>query len=179
MNEPDPSPVEALRVRLGEVAAALQGARALADARSRELQQDPTAARRKARNAATDQAELLDLQRARIEQDLAEAREVERQDRINEVLSEEGPIQQRAGAADDVVWRSLGEHEAALAAQLGCRQELRRLNMKLHQLGYEGEALQLAPRPRQPEYKRRVAALEAAYSKATHPLSVMPVRMGE
>jgi hypothetical protein len=94
-------------------------------------------------------------------------------------LNEQGPIQERASEADDAVWGSLAAHEGALAAQLEARQELRRLNARLHQLGYAGDALQVAVRPRQPEYRRRVAALEAAYSKATHPLGVMPVRIEE
>jgi hypothetical protein len=122
---------------------------------------------------------LIDLQIQRLRKDLSVAEEEARQDRLNELLNEQGPIQERAAAADEVVWRSLGEHEAALADQLGARQELRKLNAKLAGLGWQGEALQVAVRPKQPEYRRRIAALEAAYSKAAHPLGVMPVRRGD
>jgi hypothetical protein len=169
--------VAELRERLGAaeqaVVAALQAAQESAD----RLIQAPSVELVPARDLAKAEAEVASLEVERLRRELEQAREIERQDAIGELLTSQGPIQQRASEADDAVWGSLAAHEQALEAQLACRLELRRLNGRLHQLGYTGEALQLCVRPRQPEYNRRVAALQGQYAKISHPLSAMPPLM--
>jgi hypothetical protein len=181
MSATEATPVEALRARLSEVQAGLAGARALADARARELQHDPTAERQRARNEASDRAELLDLTIEKLRRDLVVEEQRAREAAISEALTSEGPIQDRVRQADDAVWLTLAAHEQALAAKLAGRTELQRLNAKLYQLGYGGgdgeHERQVCVRPRVGEYERRVAKLRDIYAKCAAPLPMLPVVM--
>jgi hypothetical protein len=128
------------------------------------------------RDELVSRAELAGLTADRLALDLKQAEQQATLEQIQELLASQSEIQQRAAEADDRLWRSLAEHEGALEGLLSARLELRRLNGRLHQLGYTGDALQLCPPPRVPEYKRRIGALEQSYGNATHPLGVIPVR---
>jgi hypothetical protein len=163
--------VEELRTKLSSTQAALAGARALADARARELQVDPTRQLQQARDEATGQCELLELTAEKLKLELAQAQESERAERQAALLASHGPILGEVVRAEERRLSSLAEHEAALAALLELRLRTRKLNGQLLQAGYQGDALQLNLRVDH-EYRRRIAKLEEAYNRAMHPLTI-------
>jgi hypothetical protein len=170
--------VEALQERLDEARSWQTHCAAQAAARAAQLEETPSVELVKLRDDAAAVAEVARLETAKVERELREAQERARQDVVNELLEGASAIQERASRQADRVWSSLAEHEEALAGLETARHELRRLNGKLHLAGYRGEALQLAARPQQPEYRRRIAKLEAAYARCTHPL-MLPSAPGE
>jgi hypothetical protein len=173
------SAVEMARQALGEAESWAAHCRAEAQRAADRLISEPSVELVQARDQARAQAEVADLELERVKRQLEQAQEQAREDAIGELLSGAGEIQTRASEADEALWRSLGEHEAALETVLGCRLELRRLNGRLAQLGYRGYALQLARKPRQGEYRRRIEGLQGQYSKVVHPLMMLPVAGGE
>jgi hypothetical protein len=167
--------VDVVRAQLSEAESVAAGLRAEAQRAADALVINPNRATQVERDELAGRLELAQLQIAALQRSLAEAEGRAREDAIGQLLSGASEVQTRASEADDALWRSLGEHEAVLAAVLGCRQELRRLNGRLGQLGYTGHALQVANRPRQGEYGRRIERLQGQYSKASHPLMMPPV----